>query len=251
MKKIVLKNVLQTVGALAALILLWLAAHALVGNELLVPDFFACLKEAARLFGNGGFWQAFFSTFGRVLIAFAVSFVFAVVFAVIAYLVPTFGRILSPIVTAARSVPTLALLLIILVWTGAATAPMVVAFLSLFPMLYVGGSAALSGVDKELIEMSRVYGVPLKKRILQLYLPAAAPYVLKEAGAALAFSLKLVVSAEVLANTYKSLGGLMQEARIYQEMPTLFALVLLTFILGLLMECLGGWLAAVIERRVK
>lgn len=251
MKKIFLKNLIH--GGLAAAFLLgvWLIAYFATGNELLVPSPIDCVREMGALFRGVGFWRGFFATLGRAFAAFGVSFVLAAIFAVIAYLVPSFGRILSPIASALRSLPVLAVLLILLIWWGAAYAPVAVAFLSLFPMLYAGISAALSQVDGELVEMSRIYRVPLKKRIFELYLPSAAPYVLRESGAALSFSLKLVVSAEVIARTAKSLGGLMDEARAYQEIPTLFALVLVTFAAAILMEGLVGLVVLGVERRVK
>lgn len=248
---VVWKNVWQTAAALLFILLVWSIAHVAVGNDLLVPSVGDCLKEIGRLLTDGGFWRAFLQTFLRVLIAFGISFILALIFALISYMVPWFGRILSPIVSMLRSLPTLAVLLILLVWAGAAKAPIIVAFLSLFPMLYAGMSAALFQVDNELLEMSRVYRVPIKKQIFNLYLPSMSPYVLREAGAAFSFSLKLVVSAEVLANTFKSIGGMMQEARLYLEMPTLFALVLLTFLLGLVIETIGVWTANFVERRVK
>lgn len=99
--------------------------------------------------------------------------------------------------------------------------------------------------------MSRVYKVPLKKRVFSLYLPSAAPYVLREAGSAAAFALKLVVSAEVLVNTYKSLGGKMQEARIYLDIPQLFALVCAVTLMGVGIELFCGWIARAVERRLK
>lgn len=105
-------------------------------------------------------------------------------------------------------------------------------------------------MDKGLLEMSRVYAVPLHKQILQLFLPSAAPYVLREAGAALSFSLKLVVSAEVLANTFPGVGGLMQEARLY-AIPQLFALVGAAFFVGLILEELAAILALWLERGTK
>ena len=71
-----------------------------------------------------------------------------------------------------------------------------------------------------------------------------------KAGAALSFSVKLIVSAEILANTAKSLGGMMQDARLY-ELPQLFALVAVAFLAGLLMETLVGLLAEYVEKKVK
>ncbi|MBQ8292105.1 MAG: ABC transporter permease subunit [Clostridia bacterium] len=251
MKKSIGKNALQSLVALAVIVGVWLIAHAVVGNELLVPSFSDCIRQVGRLLTSSTFWTAFLRSLGRVFLAFAVSLVFALVFALVAYLLPSFGWFFAPIVSVLRSVPTLCVLLIILVWTTADVAPTVVAFLSLFPILYTGISAGLRGVDKELVEMSKVYKVSWKKRIFSLYLPAALPYVTRECVAGLSFSLKLVVSAEVLAGTYGSLGSLMQEAKIYAEMPTLFALVIVTFLTGFLLEWFGELFAAWVERRVK
>lgn len=249
--KIALKNGAQFAAAILILAALWAVAYFAVGNELLVPSFEDCWAAFWNLWKSAGFISALFGSFLRVLIAFLISFVLAAIFAVIAYLVPAFCRIFSMIVVFLRTAPTMAVLLIILVWTSAGVAPVIVAFLSLFPMLYTAILTALSGVDENLVEMSRVYNVPLKKRIFQLYLPAALPYVMREAGAALSFSLKLVVSAEVLAATYKSLGGMMQEAKVYLDVPLLFALVGVTFLLGAAIELLGSLAAHAVERRVK
>ena len=45
-----------------------------------------------------------------------------------------------------------------------------------------------------------------------------------------------MVSAEVLANTFNSLGGLMQNAKLYAEMPRLAALTLVAVVLGLIID---------------
>ncbi|MBP5242182.1 MAG: hypothetical protein J6Z36_00645 [Clostridia bacterium] len=74
---------------------------------------------------------------------------------------------------------------------------------------------------------------------------------MREGAGAAAFSIKLIVSAEVMANTYKSLGGLLQESQIYTDMPRLFALTLLVIALGLVLEACGVLLAHIVERRTR
>ncbi|MBQ8229249.1 MAG: ABC transporter permease subunit [Clostridia bacterium] len=251
MKKTLLKNGIQAVVLLALVLGVWAIAYFAAGNELLVPAFSNCMKELLGLLTQGGFWQSVGNTLLRTLLAFGIALVLAVIFAVLACVYPKIGRGVSLLASVFRTLPTLAVALILLVWWGADDAPVAVAFLSLFPMLYTGILAALSQVDGELIEMSRVYKVPVKKRITRLYLPSAAPYALREAGSAAAFALKLVVSAEVLVNTYKSLGGMMQEARIYLDIPVLFALVCVTTVLGVAIELACGLIARAVERRVK
>ena len=251
MKKLVLKNLIQVGVAIVFLLAVWWIAYHSVGNDLLIPPPSDSVQEIGALLTKVLFWQALGGTLLRALFAFVISFLLAVIFAVIAYLLPWFERFFAPIVSVLRSMPILAVLLILLSFLDAGQAPIAVAFLSLFPMLYVGVLAALSGVDSHLIESSRVYGTPVWRRVTALYLPLASPYILKESGAALSFSLKLVVSAEVLSFTVKSLGGMMQDAKLYAEIPQLFALVGVTFIVGLILETAVGALATVAERKVK
>ena len=251
MKKLLWKNVWQTLAAIAFLIVVWLVAYLIVGNELLIPNFVDSLKAGGKLFISAAFWRGLGMSMLRVLIAFGISFALALVFAVIAYMYPSFGGFLAPIVSALRSLPVLAVLLILLSFLGVGEAPIAVAFLSLFPMLYTGILAALSGIDKQLLEISRVYGASFWGRVGRVYLPLTAPYVLREAGGALSFAIKLVVSAEVLANTAKSLGGMMQEAKIYAEIPQLFALVGVSFVVGLVLELAMNIVALQVEKRIR
>ncbi len=251
MKKLIVKTAWQTLAAVGFLTAVWACLYFALGNELLVPSLLDCMKEMGELLGSGGFWVGLSRSLLRALTAFALSFVCALVFAVAAYLVPALERFLAPVLSALRSLPVLAVLLILLTILGAAEAPVAVAFLSLFPMLYTGILAALSGIDKQVIDASRVHGTPVYRRITHIYLPLAAPYVLRECAGAVSFSLKLVVSAEVLAQTAKSLGGMMQEAKIYQEIPTLFALVFVTFAVGLILELSVSMLASGAEKHTK
>ena len=67
-------------------------------------------------------------------------------------------------------------------------------------------------------------------------LPLAAPVLLRQAGGIFSLGLKVVISGEVLASTYRSLGGMMQEAKMYLEMPRLMALTLIVLLLGFVLE---------------
>lgn len=240
-------SLLTIAVCVGAYVLLW----TVTGNELLLPNLFSCVKETGVLLASGWFWRAFSSTFLRVVLAFCISAVLAVGFAVVSYLLPAFARIFSPFIAFFRAVPTLAVLLIILVWTSAGVAPVVVAFLTLFPALYAGIYASLLGVDNDLIEMSKVYKVPDWERVIKLYLPSIAPQVVRESSASLGLGLKLVASAEVLAGTYLSMGGLMQEAKAYLDLPLLFALVFVCVLVGLALEWLGNVCAVAVQRRLQ
>ena len=239
MKKVIVKNCIQALLFAVTFIGVWTAVYYIVGNDILLPSFFDCCKAIFVLLSSAEFWQAFLGSLQRVCIAFIFSFTLGGCFAIVSYLYPSFSKWISPVVAFLRALPTLVVLLIILVWTGAGVAPVIVAFLSLFPVLYTGIYGALLGVDKKLVEMSNVYKVPLKLQVTKMYIPCVLPQVYVSAGAGVSFAIKLVVSAEVLARTAHSLGNAVQELQIYMQTAETFALALLLCLFGAVFECLG------------
>ena len=73
-------------------------------------------------------------------------------------------------------------------------------------------------------------------KLFKIYLPLVSPNILSQTGPNVSLGIKIRISAEVLANTYKSLGGLMQEARLYVEMPRLAALTLAAVAAGFIFD---------------
>src|SRR5699024_4286989 len=114
--------------------------------------------------------------------------------------------------------------------------PVIVSALVLFPAVYAAALAALDEVGENYGELTRAFRVPLLRRIGKMYLPLAAPVMLKQAGGIFSLGLKVVISGEVLASTYRSLGGMMQDAQMYLNMPRLMALTLLVLLMGFALE---------------
>ena len=216
--------------------LVWIIAYYAVGNDYIVPSFQDTFVSLFKCFAEGNFWLSFLTTLLRTAIAFIISFALAAVCAAISRVSSVFKWLIEPIITVLRTLPTLAVLLLILIWTNANAAPVIVTVLMLFPAIYVQFTAAISAVDDGLLQMAEVYNISKKDRLLKIYLPMVSPEIFSQVGANISLGLKVTVSAEVMANTYTSLGGLMQNARSFLEMPRLAALTLITVVIGLIVE---------------
>ena len=214
----------------------WLIAYACVKNEYIVPSVGASFKELGVLFLSDQFWTAFGLTLLRTLEAFVFSFFIASVFAVLSVISKSFAAVVKPVISVLRTLPTLAIVLVLLIWTTPKAAPVIVTVLVLFPIIYSRLVAARGGVDGSLSDMARVYRIPVRDLLFKIYLPQTLPNILPQTGADISLGLKVTISAEVLASTYKSLGGLMQNARLYLDMPRLAALTLITVLFGLIID---------------
>lgn len=115
--------------------LAWIIAYYAVGNDYIVPSFQDTFSSLFVCLGEGSFWVAFSFTFLRTAAAFAISFLLAGVCAVLSAISKIFKGISQPIIVILRTLPTLAVILILLIWTNAAVAPLIVTALLLFPLI--------------------------------------------------------------------------------------------------------------------
>ena len=231
-------NIIFSVLAVIFMWLVWIAAYYIAGNKLIVPAFSDTAKSFFLYLGNGEFWRALLNTFLRTLLAFIISFVWAAVCAMLAKLSRCAKAFINPIIVFIRTLPTLAVILIILKLTSGnrSFSPVIVTILVLFPMIFSQMLAAADGIDKGLVEMAKVYKISKKDRLFKIYLPIVAPNIISQTGANLSLGLKIMISAEVLANTTKGLGGMMQFNNIAAEVANLAALTIAAVVIGLIIE---------------
>lgn len=236
-------------GFLVAVVI-YIIAYFACNNEYVIPSPISILERFYKTLISISFYKALFSTLLRVVIAFIISFLLGVVFGVLAYRYKSFSGVFGVIVGLLRSLPVLAVLLIVLLFTSRSFAPIIVCFLSLFPMIYTAVYGALKGVPNELVEMCALYEIPAKKQVFSMYIPQILPKILLDAGSAFSFGIKLIVSAEILSSVYGSVGGALKEASLYLLTADLFAITLVVCVLGVLIEFIGKLLSEKAEKRL-
>ncbi len=207
-----------------------------VGVELIAPSVGSTLKEFFAMFGKGEFYKAVGGTLLRAFIAYVLSFVLAFALAALTKLWKPLRRAFSPIVALIRVLPTMSLILLALIWFNSFQSTVLVAFCIVFPMLYTGFCDAIESVDKDLIEMSRVYAVDKRRLVTKLYIPQTLPLVFTSIKSSIGLNLKLIISAEVLAQTADSMGLYMQLAKINLDTAVLLAWTIVAILLGGLFE---------------
>lgn len=229
-------QIILSAASIAIAWLVWVIAYYSVGNDYVVPSFQDTFISLFVCLGESSFWVAFSFTLLRTLASFSISFLVAGACAALSATSKIFKGLAEPIITILRILPTLAVILILLIWTNAAVAPLIVTALMLFPLIYAQFAAAIDGVDADVLQMAKTYAVPKREVLTKIYIPQVSPCIFSQFGANISLGLKVMISAEVLSNTYKSLGGLMQDARSFLEMPRLAALTLVAVLLGLIID---------------
>ena len=223
--------------------LFWTVAAAAINSKFILPNVYETLSAFGELFKDGDFYVSLLSTLARTFIAFAVSFLLAFS---LAFLVKKFKKAkyaVEPIIAICRALPTVAVVLLLLFWTNSKVAPVIVSMLVVLPTAYTNCIAAFDAVDKDALTMCRLFNVPKYSVFNKVIIPQMTPQILYAVGAGFSLNLKLMVAAEVLAATGKSLGNKLNYYNYNLMTAEMLSVVVITVIIGLTVELIFNALA--------
>ncbi len=242
-------NVLCPIIAMGVMLAVWAIWSAVADNPLSLPMPDVVLKRFFTLCVEDGFWVSIGWTLLRTIGCFALSFALALLFGAIGGMVKSFHKILSPIVTFLRAAPTVAVIYILYAFIQNEAMAIVVGFLIAFPIMYSSFYSAIVGVDKDLLEMAKVYKVSPLDKVKSVYLPSITPTLFDTSKSTLSLTLKVVIAAEILTSVAKSIGGKVQSAYASFEIEYLLAYTLVAIVFSFVLEGLVAILKKLWEVR--
>lgn len=236
----VIKNVAINLAYIAVVIgialAVWAGAAAAVGAESVLPDLGETFKELGRVLRLPAFYSALSKTLLRSIIGYAVSVALAFVLFYLSSAFKIAAGLIRPVVSLLRTLPTMAVSLILAIWAGADAAPVILGIMVIAPTVYSALVARTATVSRELTEVARICGAGRTKTFLFVTLPNAAAALPESLSSALSFNIKIVIAAEILMQTTKSLGILMAQAQTYYMTATLIALVAAAVVVSVALE---------------
>ena len=157
-------------GAGMLLARLWPHGHLLLATPL------TALTRLADLALSVAFWRAVAVSAAHIIGGFLLSCAFGMLLAALAARFRGVRELLSPVVAAIKAVPVVSFIILALVWLNSRSLAFFIAFLMVFPPVYLNVLEGIRQTDKKLLEMARVFRVPLWRQVRGIYLPQVLPY---------------------------------------------------------------------------
>lgn len=205
-------------------------------DDVIIPSIPSTLKSLDEIIGNGDFLMILFSSLKRFLIAFVITMILSIVISIFSRINNLIYNFMIPIVALLKSVPTMGIVIIALIWLNNDKAPILIGFIIIFPILYEGFVGALKSIDKKLIEMATMYKVSKKNIIKDIYAPSMVHGILPLMPSAMGLMLKVIIAGEVLGQPAYSIGGSMNLEKIYLNTPGVFAWIIIVMIVTSLFD---------------
>lgn len=232
----VVKELLYTLSAMVFLLLVWQGAALAVGREILIPTPKATFNEILRIMGGPHFQTAVGNTLKRAVTGFAVALLAGLGLGLAGGFSKPVYYLLRPFVLVSKAVPTMAMILLALIWLESEKAPVLVGFVVVFPILYENVVQGIRQVDPKLVEMMSVFEQNKWQQLKHLYLPSIGGYLSSGMAAAMALNLKIIIAAEVLSQPRISMGTSFQIERANLNTAGVFAWSFITIVLAALLE---------------
>ena len=195
------------------------------------------------LMGKSYTYRCLGATFSRMLGGYLLSFAAALLLGIISGNSPFFERLLSPLITTLRAVPTASLIYFFIVLVGFKKAPMMMVILICFPILYEGIAGGIRNTPQSILNAVRLDGAGFLKENLKIRLPLAFPYIIVAMTSSFSLSFKIEIMAEVITGSANpGLGSVIAASRSADptNMIPIFAYSLIAVVIMLAIDFSGS-----------
>jgi NitT/TauT family transport system permease protein len=168
----------------------------------LVPSLGAVLGNFVQIFVSPNLLEHFATTIVRLLLGVGVSFVVGSILALCMSFSARIERYVIPLVEFLMGIPSLALVVIVIIWVPFVELRVfVVLLLVCFPFFTVQILDGIKGISNELVEMLRIFRPSRSQLFVKLILPGVIPAILTSWKVTIAFGTRAVVIAELVGAT--------------------------------------------------
>ena len=204
-------------------LIIWEAASIIIGEKILIASPFDTLSTLWSLLKTSSLYIAITTSLLHVLIGFLIALILGFILGVEAFYHKHLKELIDPFMAVIKSIPVASFIILVLIMVSADHLSIIIAFLMVLPLVYENVYKGLSETEKDLIEVSEVYELDLKKRFRYIYLESVYPYLDNACHLGLSYAFKAGIAAEVIGLPDNSIGEHLYEAKIYLATSELFA----------------------------
>jgi len=234
------KNRIISIISVIILLLLWKLLSVFYNSEFILPSPESTLVSVFELFTAKGFIYIVGATILRGIVGFILSFILGILLGIFAGINSSFNSFLKPLLVTIRSIPVISIILLALIWFQVDMVPVFIAFLTMFPIICTNVIEGIRNVDKDLVEMARIYKIEQTKIVKEVYLPAITPFIFSGSSSAMGFGWRAIIIGEVLSQPQFGIGTLMQTAQTYLLVDQVIAWTIIAVIISYLFDSLDA-----------
>ncbi len=236
MKNSTIKNYIFYCLGILVILLIWIGASYLINNDLVIPKVSDVLKALGQLLTSKKTYEAIFNTIYRIILALIIGFLIALILGTLSYFSKGFKAFITPFIALSRMMPVATIIIILLMIIGNKRSPYIITLLVIVPIIYENILVGLESIPKGITEEVKMLSGVNITVINKIYFPMIYPYMLSGIVSSFGLGLKVMVMAEFISQTARTIGYELNQEKVFLEIDKVFAWTLILIIFMLLVE---------------
>ena len=234
-------NLLFVILGIFFIIASWELISYLVDEPYVFPSFSYTFVRLFALLRLSKTYEALFFSLGISLLAILVSTILAIILGTIAGLSKPFKSFLSPLISIFKTVPTVLVVIILIIFFKNILSYLIIVFLIVFPIIYEACAKGIESIDINIYDSLRLEGLYRPKSIFKVILPMSESYINSGLASAIGIGIKVEIMAEILVGSDLNygIGSLIYEIKaITFEYRDLYAYTIIILLMFLVIDLL-------------
>jgi NitT/TauT family transport system permease protein len=217
-------------------LVVWQIVSTCVGNPLILASPVDALIALITSLPTLAFWGPVANSFLHITVGGIIAFALAIILALCAHAYRMVGEFIAPILSFFKSVPVVCIIVLLLIWLGAALVSSIVIIMVVLPTVYYAVREALDNVDNRMAQMLRVFRVRRARKLLFFFWPSVLPYIQAVSKVAVGMSWKSGIAAELIGIPLGTIGEQIYSTKITLATANLFAWMFVVIAISVLCE---------------
>ncbi|VYU07737.1 ABC transporter permease subunit [Clostridium tertium] len=215
---------------------IWVIISNIIDNSIYLPKVNEVVNEILGIFKEKTFLLDVGYSLFRAIISFLVAAIIAILLGVLSSFSKYIYNFFYPINSIIKSIPTIAFILIALIWLNKNSAPYLIGIVISFPILYETTINSILNSNNQLIEMLNVYKVSFKDKLKNFYMQSIFINISQIATSTFSLAFKVVVAGEVFGQPPYGIGTAIQGAKINFNTAGIFAWIIIVALLSYILD---------------
>ncbi|RHJ87925.1 ATP-binding cassette domain-containing protein [Parabacteroides sp. AM08-6] len=237
-----MKKSLLPLLSIGILLLCWEIFAIWVNLPDLIPSVPRLIQTLAELFTSVTFYQSVSATLIRGVAGMFLSLIAATGIACLFSRNELVYELFRPLLAIMRSVPVISFILLALIFLHPESIPLMIAFLTMFPLLTENITKGIRSQRKEFMIMANRFQIGWWNKLTQVIYPQINPFLFSGLTSASGFGWRAIIMGEVLAQCSFGIGGEMKRAQSFIAVPELLAWTIVAILVSFFFDKGISWL---------
>jgi len=229
--KINKKKLVYNLLGIGFIFVLWLVISNIYQNSLIIPKISEVFSALFNLMKTSRFFELLYKMIIRIILTVSVSLIVALILAMLSFKSNGFYQFLNPLITILKTIPIIAIIIMLLMSIGFDLAPYVATSFVIIPIIYEMVYSSLTQIDSTVTDDLKTLTDNNLNVIVRFYVPLIIPSIITSVVQSFGLGLKVMLMAEYISPRTNTFGAEINRYYMNNQMDYVFAIIIIVVIL--------------------